>query len=740
MNARYSSILVALALAACTHTAPAPLSAPASVTPAVTPDVAVAPAVAAAPVAAQRPVTHTYQGVDVVDPYEWLESPADPAVQAWSDAENAHTRSRLDALPNRGPLRARLQQLLGAQQRHFGSLQVRGTRVFALESQPPREQPFVVVLDDVEAPDAARVIIDPSALDAAGGTSIDWFEPSPDGSLVAVSLSRGGSERGDLHVFDTATGAQRPDVIEHVNGGTGAGDVAWAPDGAGLYYTRYPRAGERPADDENFFLQIYFHALGTPVTADRYELGRDFPRIAEIRLDMDDATGRLLATVANGDGGEFALYLRPTNGRWTQVTTFADDVVLGALGPRGDLYVVSRKDAPRGKVLRLRAADLRLAHATTLVPEGADAIVSTFLGDSSVRVTATSLYLTYQLGGPSEIRVFGLDGRAKPAPEQAPVSSVGALTPTTGDDLLFWRNSYTAPGAWYRFAAASHETRRTALADSTNIDSSGWTVRREFATSRDGTRVPLNIVLPPGAALDGTHPCVVFGYGGYGVNIEPGFWSTGALLAEHGVISVDTNLRGGAEYGEAWHEQGALTHKQNVFDDFAAALEYLVANHYTSPERLGIMGGSNGGLLMGATLTQHPTLAHAVVSYVGIYDMLRVELSPNGAFNVTEFGSVQDPAQFAALYAYSPYHHVAATAYPATLFLTGANDPRVEPWHSRKMTARLQAANTAGTPILLRTSSTSGHGIGTALSEQIDESTDAWSFMFDALGVPVASP
>ncbi len=726
---------ICLSFTACAHSAPVQRAA----TPEEHPSDRAPAAVEGPPVAEQRPVTHTYHGVDVVDPYEWLENPADPAVQAWSDAENAYTRRRIDALPNRAAIRARLQAILTAPQRHFGSVQVRANKIFALATQPPREQPFVVVMDDLESPDRARAVVDPSAIDAQHATSIDWFRPSPNGALVAVSLSRGGSERGDVHIFDVATGAERPDVIERVNGGTAGGDVAWAPDSAGIYYTRYPRRGERPEADENFFLQVYFHALGRPVTEDRYEIGRDFPRIAEIELEMDDRTGRLLATVANGDGGEYALHVRATNGRWAQVTTFADKVVFGTFGARGDLYVVSRNGAPRGKALRLRSADLTLAHATTVVPEGTDAIVAAGLDPSSLRATATSLYLTYQLGGPSEIRVFGLDGAPKPKPDVPAVSSVGGMSPLTGDDVLFWRNSYTEPGAWYRFTAASHETRRTALADSSVVDGSHWVVRRDFATSRDGTRVPLNIVMPPGTELDGTHPCVVMGYGGYGVNIEPEFWPVGALLAEHGVIAVDTNLRGGGEYGETWHEQGSLTHKQNVFDDFAAALEYLVAQRFTSRERVGIIGGSNGGLLMGATLTQHPELAHAVVSFVGIYDMLRVELSPNGAFNVTEFGTVQNEEQFRALFAYSPYHHVARMAFPSTLFLTGANDPRVEPWHSRKMVARLQAANTGDRPILLRTSNTSGHGHGTALSERVEQQTDAWAFMFDALGVEVGT-
>jgi prolyl oligopeptidase len=321
------------------------------------------------------------------------------------------------------------------------------------------------------------------------------------------------------------------------------------------------------------------------------------------------------------------------------------------------------------------------------------------------------------------------------------VSAVRALVPLRDELVLYRLESFVQPAAWYRLEASRGGTEVTALRETSPVDTSSWEVRRELATSRDGTRVPLNIIMPRGIELDGSHPCIVNGYGGYGVNIEPRFRPMNDLYVGSGVIYVVANLRGGAEFGEAWHEAGALTNKQNVFDDFVAVLNFLIENRYTSRERLAIIGGSNGGLLMGATMTQHPELVRAVVSFVGIYDMLRVELSPNGAFNVTEFGTVTDEAQFRALHAYSPYHHVEdGTRYPATLFLTGANDPRVEPWHSRKMTARLQAAQGGGAPILLRTSDTSGHGMGTALSEEIAELTDVLSFLFAQLRVepPVA--
>jgi prolyl oligopeptidase len=351
-----------------------------------------------------------------------------------------------------------------------------------------------------------------------------------------------------------------------------------------------------------------------------------------------------------------------------------------------------------------------------------------------VAVTKDRLFLTYQTGGPSEVRAFTLDGKPAKAPEQLPVSTVNGLT-TVGDALLFNNVSFVKPAAWYRFDPATGKTERTGLATNPIVNFDDCEVVREFATSKDGTKVPVNIIKPRGAKLDGSNALVLNGYGGYGVNITPGFSAVRRVMLEQGVIFAVANIRGGGEYGEEWHLGGNLLNKQHVFDDFAAAAGHLIERKYTSSERLGIIGGSNGGLLMGATFTQNPSLMKAVVSSVGIYDMLRVELSPNGAFNVPEFGTVTDAAQFAAMYAYSPYHRVKdGTKYPSILFLTGANDPRVDPMHSRTMTARLQAASPEG-KVLLRTSADSGHGLDTSLSEQIAQQTDIYAFLFSELGV-----
>ncbi|MGA2053047.1 MAG: prolyl oligopeptidase family serine peptidase, partial [Opitutales bacterium] len=400
------------------------------------------------------------------------------------------------------------------------------------------------------------------------------------------------------------------------------------------------------------------------------------------------------------------------------------------------LYLLSRADAPRGKLLRLPNPSASLAQATVVVSPG-DKVIDEFLP------TASRLYVTDQLGGPSDLRVFDALGHPLAPVPILPVSSVDGLEKLTGDDIVYTNTGYLNAPAWYHYHAADGSSTRTALYNTNPVDFSDCTVTRVFATSKDGTQIPLTLIQRKDLKPSPTTPVLLYGYGGYGINLGPSFSPIRRLWLDQGGIWAVANLRGGGEYGEAWHHAGYLTNKQNVFDDFTACMQYLVQQGYTSRDHLAIMGGSNGGLLMGAVYTQHPDLFRVCVSYVGIYDMLRVELSPNGLFNVTEFGSVKDPDQFKALYAYSPYHHVVdGTAYPPILFLTGANDPRVEPWHSRKMVARLQAADPSGT-ILLRTSANSGHGIGSSLSERVEEEVDVYSFLFYELGIkfqPASSP
>jgi prolyl oligopeptidase len=691
------------------------------------------------PATPKRPVTDTYHAITVTDDYRWLEDGGNAEVRAWSTAQNAYARGILDRLPGVAALRTRVTAILSAKTTSHRAPTSRGGRFFALRRQPPKQQPFLVVMPAPDKPEQARILVDPTVLDPKGTTAIDWYVPSPDGRLVAVSLSHGGSEAGDIHIYDTARGQQIHEVVPRVNGGTAGGDVAWTPDSQGFFYTRYPRGRERPPEDLDFFQQVFYHTLGTPTDKDRYELGKELPRVAEILLDMHEPTGRLLASVQNGDSGEFAHYLRSAEGTWRPLTSFADRVAQATFGPAGDLYLVSRRDAPRGKILRLAADDLELSQARPLVPEGPDAIVTDFyrqVARHTVLPTATRFYVIYQLGGPTAIRVFDLDGKSMSAPQQLPVGTVSDLTAWTGDDILFADTSYIVPRNYYIYRAAAGTTAKLPLASPPPVDFSDIRVVREFATNKDGTRVPVNILIPKGIEADGKNPCLVTGYGGFAISRQPAFQSDWRVLFDHGFIVAEANLRGGGEFGDAWHRAGNLTHKQNVFDDFAAVLRHMIDRHYTSAEHLAIEGGSNGGLLMGATLTQHPELVHAVVSFVGIYDMLRVERSANGVFNIPEFGTVKDEPQFRALFAYSPYHHVrTGEKYPATLFLTGANDPRVDPMQSRKMIARLQAATESEAPLLLRTSAKSGHGLDTSLAERIEELVDVDAFLFHQLGV-----
>lgn len=706
--------------------------------------IAVALTLAAAsgpPVAEKIPVVDTYHGVKVTDDYRWLEDWDNNDVRNWSDYQNIHARNLLDTLPNVDAIRVRVTEIMSAETESFWDVIYRNGHLFTIKKQPPKEQPFIVMMDSANDPASARAIFDPNGVDTEGSVAMDWYEPSADGRYIAVSLSKGGTESGDVYVIDTATGKQVYEIIPRVNSGTAGGDLAWSPGGSGFYYTRHPRGTERPPEDVNFFQQVYYHKLGTPTETDRYEIGKDFPRIAEIQLDMNDDTGQLLVSIQKGDGGEFAYYLRSTDGKWRQFSDYGDKTIQASFGPNDDLYLVSRKDAPRGKILRITTKDLDTANAVTVVPESKESIVAdNFWRRISVLSTKTQLYVIYQLGGPSEIRVFDLQGKPLATPEQLPVSSVSGLVQLQDDDILFSSESYIDPDAIYSYSPKTGKTNKTALASKSPVSFDDVEVRREFAASKDGTKVPLNIIMPKNVKRDGSNPCIVYGYGGYGINLSPRFSANRRVLFDQGFIYVIANLRGGGEYGEEWHLQGNLINKQNVFDDFIAVADRVIAEKYSSPEQLATMGGSNGGLLMGAVMTQRPDLMKAVVSYVGIYDMLRVELSPNGAFNITEFGTVKNEEQFKALYAYSPYHHVKdGTNYPATLFLTGANDPRVDPMQSRKMTARLQAATASKQPILLRTSANTGHGGGTALSDQIEQTVDVYAFLFDRLGVKFQS-
>jgi len=573
------------------------------------------------------------------------------------------------------------------------------------------------------------VLLDPNKADAKGATAIDFYVPSLDGRYVAVATSRNGSEDGAAFVLETATGRRLRDLVPRVQYPTGGGSLDWDAEGKGFFYTRYPQGGERAKEDANFYQQVYYHRLGTPASEDTYVLGKEFPRIAETAIYAARDGRHTLAVVANGDGGEFAFYLRGPKGEWTRVAGFDDRVRSMEIGRDGRIYALSLKDAPRGRIVAMPLDDPSLAAAREVVPQG-DATVQEFA------VTRDRLYVEYMVGGPSELRVFRLDGTPAGAVPTEPVSSVSIAARLEDGDLLVATQSYVSAPAVQRYSARDGKLTKTALGGKWAVSFADAVVVREMATSKDGTKVPVNILMKKGAKRDGKNPVLLYGYGGYGINMAPRYSLANRVWLDHGGIYAVANLRGGGEFGEAWHLAGNLTQKQNVFDDMIAAGEHMIQAGYTNRSKLAAMGGSNGGLLMGAILTQRPDLFRAIVSQVGVYDMLRVETTPNGAFNVTEYGSVKDADQFKALYAYSPYHRVKdGTPYPAVLLTSGENDGRVDPYNSRKMAARLQVATASGRPVLLRTSPTTGHGIGTALETRVQELADEYAFLMDQLGM-----
>lgn len=675
--------------------------------------------------------SNTYHGVEVQDPYQWLEDWSSPEVKAWSAEQNTSARNFLDALSQRDAVAKHVEAVVSADTLSYSSGQRRGNKAWFMKYEPPKQQRFLVEIDVDSNSISERIIFDPESVDGSGNTSVEWYRVSPNGKLLAIALTVAGGEVADLHIFDLASGEQIDEILPRVNGPTAGGDMSWDADSSGFYYTRYPRDGQRSASDQNFYQQLWHRRLGTALTEDRYEIGEQFDRISEIKVAQDEASGKVLLTMQYGDSGRFQLFLREINGSWHQLSDYEDQLVQATFIDENSLLILSRLSAPRGKFMRMDIRELPSTELTLIIPEGENSFASNFYTDPTFLVHGERIYAKVLSGGPERLLEFDLAGQAQASPEME-IAGVGQIIPW-GDGVLTQYSSYLSPYSW--LLADGSYTSRHPLSSTSTVDFSEYKVVREFATSLDGTQVPVNIILGNNARLDGSSPLLLTGYGGYGLSESPRFNPSLKVWLEQGGIFAEANLRGGGEYGEDWHRQGMLTEKQNVFDDFHAVMTHLVKAKYTQVSKLAIEGGSNGGLLMGAMIAQHPQDFSAVISHVGIYDSLRYELSPNGAFNIPEYGSVKNLEQFEALYAYSPYHNLTEASYPAILFMTGENDGRVDPMHSRKMTAALQFENTSANPILLRTSGNTGHGSGTPLNESISQQVDRLLFLFNSLEI-----
>ena len=437
----------------------------------------------------------------------------------------------------------------------YSALQYRNGALFALKTQPPAQRPFLVTMAPPDDLRSERVVVDPNALDRSGTTSIDFYVPSLDGRLVAVSLSRNGTEEGTIHVYESATGRSLDDTIAHVNDATAAGSLAWNAAATGFYYTRYPRDGERPTTDRDFYQQIYFHRLGTPPERDAYEIGRDFPRIAYSDLQTADRGGEVLATVGNGFGGQTAHYLRSPSGNWASATHFGDGASRAALGPDGALYLLSHDNAPRGKILRLPPQRADISRARSIVVESA-ASIEDFVP------TATRLYVHDVVGGPSQIRIFDYEGHARGSVPMKPLSAVRGLVALGGDEILFLTEGFVDPPAWYRFDPKTGKTERTAMFLSSPADFSDVEILRDSAKSKDGTVIPLSILRRRGTPLNGQNPTILTGYGGMAISLAPSFSAARRLWLDAGGVYAIANLQAGAANSERIGTRTGSSHAQ----------------------------------------------------------------------------------------------------------------------------------------------------------------------------------
>jgi prolyl oligopeptidase len=695
-----------------------------------------AAAPATPPKAQAKPIVDIYHGTKVVDNYRWLEDRNSPETQKWVADEMAYTRALLDPLPGRDAIHKRLTELLS-----IGSITaplIAGKHYFYTKREGMQNQPVLYVRDGLNGSD--RVLVDANQLAADGTIALDWFQPSDNGKYVAYGTSQSGSEMSTLHIVETKSGTILPDTIER----TRAASIVWLHDNSGFYYTRYPKKGDVPAGQEMYNRHVFFHELGTdPETDDLiFGEGRDPEDWPSVFLSND---GRWLLIHVSQGWTKSELFLMDTHGKNppSRLTT-GKDFNYGAEVFDGKVYIITNEDAPRYRAFVTEAGNFDREAWKEIIPQS-DAVLQ------NVSVYGGKLFVQYEQNATSGLMVFDLEGKKI---SDVSLPAIGTVFGHGGrwnrDEVFFGFHSFTVPPSVYhfelkglKFVSGKNTYETIALwskVDAPSIDPTAYEVAQEWYKSKDGTRVPMFIVHKKGLEKNGKNPTLLTAYGGFNISLTPSFSRTAYLWMEHGGVFAVANLRGGAEFGEDWHRAGMLDKKQNVFDDMIAAAEHLISEKYTDKNHLAIQGGSNGGLLMGAMMTQRPDLFRAVVCQVPLLDMLRYQNFQIAKLWIPEYGTAENPEQFKWLYAYSPYQHVkAGVEYPAILFMTGDFDTRVDPMHAKKMAALMQAEAKNGAsktrPILLRIESKAGHGAGKPVTKQIEEFTDVYSFLFSQLGV-----
>ncbi|MGA8152650.1 MAG: prolyl oligopeptidase family serine peptidase [Terriglobales bacterium] len=672
-------------------------------------------------------VVDTIHGHRIGDPYRWLEDAASPDTQEFVRQELAYTRGILDPLPGREQIHQRLSQLL-----LIGTIdapQAGGPYYFYTRRDGTQNQPVLLVREGIHGKD--RTLVDVNQMAADGTVALDWWYPSDDGTFVAYGTSAGGSEVSTLRVIKTSSGELLPDIIER----TRAASLAWKLDNSGFYYTRYPKKGEVPAGQEVYNRHVFCHTLGSDPAADSLIFGADLGPEDWPNLTLSNDGRWLLISVSHG-WTKTELYLSDLHSKSVAPVRITEgkEFLYGGDVFKGKLYITSNEDAPRFHVFVADASKPQREHWKEIIPQS-DAVLN------GVSVLGGKLFAQYEKNASSLLKLFELDGKAIadiPLPTLGTVSGVGGRWDRKEVFVNF--SSFTVPPSVYQVDLPSQRSELWDKVGTPGVDPAAYEVKQLWYASKDGTKVPMFVFHKKGLALDGRNPTLLTGYGGFNVSNTPEFRSSRFVWLEHGGVFAVANLRGGSEFGEDWHRAGMLEKKQNVFDDFTAAAEFLISQKYTDKDHLAIQGGSNGGLLMGAAFTQRPDLYRAVVCQVPLLDMLRYQNFQIAKLWIPEYGSADDPKQFDWLYAYSPYHQVkAGTEYPSILFVTADTDTRVDPMHAKKMAALMQAEAANGQsrtrPILLRIETKAGHGQGKPITKQIEESTDVYSYLFWQLGV-----
>ncbi|HEY3644794.1 MAG TPA: prolyl oligopeptidase family serine peptidase [Gammaproteobacteria bacterium] len=684
------------------------------------------------PVARRTSAVDDYHGVKVPAPYAWMEDLNDPEVAKWVEAENKLTFAYLDKIPERPWMQQRLKQLWNYEK--VGTPYRVGGKLFFTKNSGLQNQSVVYMQGPQDKQPV--LLMDPNALSPDGSVDLALWVPSDDARYFAYGLSQGGSDWDEVHVRDLKSGKDLSDDVKWLK----FSGLAWTHDGKGFFYSRYPAPAEGKAISSEIKDQtLYYHVLGTAQSADKLIYARPDLATWIVGGSVSEDGRYLYITLSNGNDAQNELYYadlgdpkKPDTSAAIKPLFTDNSAQYQPLDDMGDtLFLQTSKDAPNRKVVSFKFSDPDPKHWKTVVPEAQDVIEASYLIGGQVVVQ-------YLKDAHSKVKLYAPDGAAKGELKFPTLGSVLAVSGRNDTPEIFYSfASYLNPTSIYRYDLKEGSTS-TFFAPKVPFDASQYETKQVFYTSKDGTKIPMFITAKKGLKLDGNNPTLLYAYGGFDISITPSFNPILPVWLELGGVYAVPNLRGGGEYGEAWHSAGMFGKKQNVFDDYAWAAKYLVSEHYTSVKRLGISGYSNGGLLVGASITENPQLFGAAYGGAGVMDMLRYEKFSGGALWASEYGSTSDPKAFEWLRAYSPVQNVKpGTCYPPTLLTTADHDDRVVPSHTYKFGAALQAAQACDNPVLVRIETNTSHGY-MPTDKRIAQTVDVWAFLAYSLGIQAA--